>query len=557
MFVRIKSSPNSPRKVVQLVESSRNAQGQVRQRIVRHIGIANDAKELRQLQEVAEVAKASLANQAQPYLFHPEEIAELAVAARQRPPDPDEPLRVDLKQLEEDQRILVGVHEVCGALYEELGLGSVLRNPARKKASVRNLRHIVLARLANPQSKRFSVDDLARRFGVELSLPGVYRMMDQLDEEAVARLKDRARNAAEKLFKERIRVVFYDCTTLYFESFTPDDLKQNGYSKDLKFSQPQVLLALLVTPEGLPLGYEVFPGATFEGHTLKLALEQIRTQWAVEEIVVVADSAMLGQANLALLESSGYRYVVAARLKNLPDELKAHVLERAQYQNCAGESHDALRELDYGQGRRLVISYSKQRARKDAHERQDALRRLTKRLAKSRNPTAHLKGGGTAKFLRLEGPGTLAVDEARVAEAARWDGLRGVVSNLSDQSPADLLSQYHGLWKIEECFRVSKTDLRIRPIFHWTPKRVRAHLAICFMALLLIRHLEYRLRLQIGPLSPDAIIRHLLTVQVSILRHCSQPHRYALPSNPSREAEQIYRASGLRLSRTPYRLPPV
>ena len=148
---------------------------------------------------------------------------------------------------------MTGIHEVYGEIYQQLGMDKLLPR-YRYKASHDALFHCVMARIANPDSKRGSVKTLAEDFGVDLNLEKVYRMMDQLDDQRVGRLKHCVAQQSQSLLKEPLDVLFFDCTTLYFESFTEDDLKQNGYSKDCKFNQPQVLLALMVSKEGLAGG---------------------------------------------------------------------------------------------------------------------------------------------------------------------------------------------------------------------------------------------------------------------------------------------------------------
>jgi len=273
MFVRVKSTPNSPRNSVQLVESYRK-DGKIRQRIVRHVGIAMDEDELQRLRDLGEYVKAKLEAESQPALFPAEDLAQLAVEARKRHEAQDqEPLNVNLKKLREQQRVVTGIHEICGEIYRELGLDKLMG--ARRKAAERNLFHTVMGRLANPQSKRATVADLEVNFGVNLSLQSVYRMMDAVDEKVIEKAKRKACEAANGLLNRPVQLLFYDCTTLYFESFTEDELKKDGYSKDMKFNQPQVVVGLLATEEGLPVDYEVYPGNQFEGKTLKTAMSLV------------------------------------------------------------------------------------------------------------------------------------------------------------------------------------------------------------------------------------------------------------------------------------------
>ena len=308
MFVRVKTTPNSPRKAVQLVEGVR-VEGKVRQRIVRHVGVATDEAELLRLKELGEYLKARIAEDRQPGLFPPEQVAEQVIEAGRvsaRAPDPA-PLPVDLKALREERRIVTGIHEAYGVVYRELGFDRLLSS--RHRASAPALHHTVMARIANPDSKRATVRRLGRDFGVSLALEKVYRMMDRLDDGLIDRLKLRVASATEALLGEPLDVLFFDCTTLYFESVAEDGdadaLRAFGYSKDGKAQRVQVVLALAVTREGLPVGYEVFPGATYEGHTFLPTIEALRRRHAAAEAVCVADAAMFGQENLSALKPPG------------------------------------------------------------------------------------------------------------------------------------------------------------------------------------------------------------------------------------------------------------
>ena len=551
MFVRVKTTPNSPRKSVQLVESVRDGKT-VRQKIVRHIGIAFDEDELVKLKDLAEVVKAKLQADTQPELFPPEDVAEQVIAAQRRQDD-DAPLKVDLKQLKETQRIVSGIHAVYGAVYESLGLDRLL--PAwRYTASNRALCHSVLARLANPQSKRASVRVLEDDFGVRLSLEQVYRMMDLWDDDRIARLNALAGAQAKALLGGPLRVLFFDCTTLYFESFTEDDLKQPGYSKDAKFKECQVLLALAVTEDGLPVHYKVLPGATFEGHSLIPVVEALQADYDVQEAVIVADRGMLSEANLNALEDAGLHYIVGAKLKSLPRAIQTRVLDENRYE--ALEDADGARVLSVPhQDRRLVVSYSPVRAEKDRRDRDQAIAKLRKKLAKSNNPKDLLNNYGYKKYLQVDGETTLSVNPDKITEAQRWDGLHGVITNLPESTGhATILGQYRGLWQVEDTFRVSKHDLKVRPIYHWTPPRIRAHIAIAFMTLLCVRHLQYRMALQARAVSPEVIRNALVHVQHSVLEHKQTKRRYVIPSAISETGRQLYKVMGLTHSGTPYEL---
>ena len=546
MFIRVKSTPNSPRRSVQIVQSLRQG-SQVRQKIIRHVGIAMDDQELERLKELAEFIKVGIQTQTQASLFSQEELARQLSEARQQAQT--HPMKVDLRALRETQRAVSGIHEVYGKIYRELGLHRLLR-VSRYRASSEALFQCVMARIANPKSKRASVRLLEEDFGVRLPLEKVYRMMDQLDASRVERLQRLSGAAAESLLAEPLDLLFFDCTTLYFESFVADELKQPGYSKDAKFKESQVLLALVVTPRGLPVSYEVLPGSSFEGHSLLPVIERMRRRHTLRRVVIVADRGMLSEENLKALESVEAHYIVGARLRKLPKSVQAQLLDSSRYRASA-QGEGRLMEL-YHCGRRVVVRYSSVRARKDARDRQVAVEKLIKKIGKSQNPKSLLNNYGYKKYLHIEGDSRLQVDQVKVEEEQRWDGLHGVVTNLTQMEAEEVLGHYRGLWQVEEAFRVSKHDLRVRPIFHWTPARIRAHLAITFMALLCVRHLAYRVELQSRRLSPEAIRTALLHVQSSVLEHLGTRRRYVIPSSVSREAEKIYQVMGLKHSRVPF-----
>jgi len=547
MFVRVKTSPNSVGKSVQIVQSVRKGE-RVTQRIVRHVGMAYDEDELKKLRFLTESIKLKLEAGGQEFLFKPEEIVKLGDSGKKYK---DSDYIVNVKNLKEEQRLVSGIHDVYGKLFSDLGYDKVIARPSRNKATVDIFKNIVLARVANPVSKMATVDILEEDFGVTLDLDRVYRMMDGLDEPAIERLKKITYQNSLNLLGTKIDVIFYDATTVYFESFTEDELKKNGFSKDHKHNQPQVLLALMVTTDGLPVDYEIFAGDTFEGYTLIPALTKIRKKYDIDRIVFVADSAMLSKDNIKCLEDleeHNLSYIVGARLKNMAAPLKDKILNSRNYRKVkAGYSIAEITDGD----RKIIVSYSESRARKDASDRKKAIAKLIKKLDRSKSPKSHLSNHGYRKYLKVEGKSKLSLDEAKIVSDAKWDGICGVVTN-SDLSPVEILSKYNDLWNVEAAFRVTKHDLKVRPVYHWKPRRIAAHIAICFAAYALVKHLEYRVRLQYRKLSIEKIRYTLMKVQTSILFDRDKRIRYGLPSRMKKDARKIYNILDIKRSITPY-----
>ncbi len=549
MFVRVKSTPNSPRQTVQIVASERIGD-KVKQRIVRYVGVAMNDEELVKMKELAEFIKANLEEEAAPALFRPDELARMAIDGRKTADlSPNQPLTVDMKLLREESRVVVGIHEIYGQMFDELGFDRVVGDPARRVQAAKTIKHLVMARIANPSSKRKSVINLEQDFGVKLDLNAVYRTLDYVDEQSIELIQKKAWDAAKGLFAQKIDVIFYDCTTLYFESFVEDELREKGLSKEHRFSESQVLLAMMVTKEGLPLGYRLYNGATWEGHTLKDAIEHVKRMAEVDRLVFVADSGLLSKDNLAVIEKSEKQYIVAARLKNQPESIKKQILDKGSYQQG---DHMLIKEIALPGERRLLVNYTEKRARKDAYDRQKALAKLQKKINKSKNPESFISNAGYRKYLKIEHQQSVKIDEEKIRNAEQWDGLHGIITNINDMPAKDAFEQYAGLWQIEESFRLTKHDLRVRPIYHWTPRRIQAHVAICFMALVSIRHLSYRVKLQYQPLSPEIIRNELVHVQQSILIHKRNGTHYGIPSKPTLHAKKIYQVMGEKLSSVPF-----
>jgi len=547
MFVRVKTSNKGATTYVQIVQSVRKGD-RVTQKIVRHIGVAKDSDELKKLRFLAESIKLKLEAGGQEFLFKPEEIVKLGDSGKKYK---DSDYIVNVKNLKEEQRLVSGIHDVYGKLFYDMGYDKVIKRPSRNKATVDIFKNIVLARVANPVSKMATVDMLEEDFGVTLDLDRVYRMMDSLDEPAIERLKKITYQNSLNLLGTKVDVIFYDATTVYFESFEEDELKRNGFSKDHKHNQPQVLLALMVTTDGLPVDYEIFPGDTFEGHTLIPALTKIRKKYDIDRVVFVADSAMVSYDNIKCLEDleeHNLSYIVGARLKNMAAPLKDKILDGRNYRKVKkGYSIACIQDRD----RKIIVSYSESRARKDASDRKKAIAKLIKKLDRSKSPKSHLSNHGYRKYLKVEGKSKLSLDEAKIVSDAKWDGLHGVVTN-SDLSLVDVLSKYNDLWNVEAAFRVTKHDLKVRPVYHWKPRRIKAHIGICFVAYALVKHLEYRVRLQYKKLSIEKIRYALMKVQTSILFDRDKRIRYGLPSRMKKDARKIYNILDIKRSITPY-----
>lgn len=367
----------------------------------------------------------------------------------------------------------VGPEIIFGKIYDNIGFG-ILQEEL--------FRHLVIARLAFPLSKLKTIEYLYRFQGVTLGLDSVYRFLDKLNEQLKGQVEQIAFAHTLKVLTGNISVVFYDMTTLYFEASDEDDLRKTGFSKDGKHQNPQIFLGLLVGLGGYAIGYDIFEGNIYEGHTLIPFIEKISKKFNLNKPVVVADAGLLSKDNIKALAEKDYEYIIGARLKNEPERIKKKILEKQ-----LGE--EQLLTINKQHNTRLIVSYATNRAAKDEHTRTRGLNRLEKRVKSGKLTKSNINNKGYNKYLKLHGDITIEIDYDKFNNDKIWDGLKGYITNtkLNDKQ---VIENYKNLWLIEKAFRMSKTDLRIRPIYHRLRHRIEAHICIAFTAYCVYKELE-------------------------------------------------------------------
>ena len=451
------------------------------------------------------------------------------------------PSQVTLAEIIEEKRVVEGVHDVAGAMFDEIYQGLF-----KGKRPYWLLRDVVLSRLVYPCSKRRTQEKLAKHFDKTHSLEMIYWMMDQVFPK-INQIKQMTFEKTKNLFPEKVDLILFDVTTLYFESVEVDELRNYGYSKDHRFNTTQVVLALATNQDGLPIGYELFEGNKAEVSTLAEAIQSWRKLFKIDSVCFVGDRAMFSKNNIELLESLGYQYIIAAKLKSLPHQLKTHILDEKYYRpTVLNNEFSWIGEFEY-QGQRLITSYKSQRAMKDLKDRQLILDKLKKNIGKQSSPKKLITNQGAKKFITVNDEATVTLDEDKIEIAAQWDGLHGIITNIRDDTPASLIFRYARLWVIEESFRVNKHTLEMRPIYHWATPRIHAHIAICYMTFTVLRHLQYRVNLT-QKISIDTILDELMNVQASIYRHKRTKDRYRVPGAYSNNARKIYKTFELERS---------
>ncbi len=533
MFVREIKKPNGS-STIAIVESTRHGD-KVIQKVIRSFGTHKDDREIAIIKEAANKIIIEMMDAQNPVLpgIDPASFHQIKTRPKKLSP------QLTVEGLEHIGSVSVGVQEIFSPLFKEFEFDQVITGSKKDIEWSSNLETLVLSRIEDPVSKLHTSENLEKDHEIILPVQKIYRTMDKVSQFEDL-IKEKIRLSTLNTLDQKINVMFYDVTTLYFESFKPDDLRHQGFSKDCKFKETQVVLALATTYEGLPLTYELFPGNTSEGKTLITVIEKMKSKYGADKIQLVADRAMFSKINLSTLDNLGIEYIVAAKLKSLPKEFKEKILSIKSDQPLKIQKwHSELNYLE----RRLIVSYTEDRAKKDAFDRQKLVDRLKKKSDGKDIPVGNLiTNSGTKKYLRIKS-GSADINEEKIKADELWDGLHGVITNKDNlREVEDILNTYRGLWQIEEAFRITKTDLKVRPVYHWKESRIRAHIAICFMAYTLLVQVRYRLKQAGINLSPRKIQEELSRVMRVKIKNKISKTEVILPTQLTEVQKLIYSA---------------
>lgn len=368
---------------------------------------------------------------------------------------------------------------ILNRIYDSIGFGAIGDDI---------LRHLVVARVCQPLSKVATVEYLKSYFDEDVHLHNIYRYMDKLYSSQRELVQKISVEHTLKILGGCIGLVFYDVTTLYFESAPkPDDeLRQAGFSKDGKTAESQIVLGLLVSKDGYPLSYSIFNGSQYEGRTMIPIIDDFVRRFSLTDFIVVADSGLMSEKNVKLLESAGYKYILGARIRSESPKIKEWILS---IEKKDGHCEACMKN----ETQRLIVSYSNSRARKNAWNRDKGVARLRTAFVKGTLTKDKLNKRGFNKFLDINKDITVSINEEKIVDDSLWDGLKGYITN-TELPDMEVISQYHGLWVVERAFRIGKSSLEMRPMFHFTEKRIEAHICICFIAYKVYKELERTIR---------------------------------------------------------------
>ncbi len=433
--------------------------------------------------------------------------------------------KYDITTMQEIERVNYG-YIIYRKLWNKFSLTELIQNLNKNSKIKYDLTQIVFSlvinRLIEPSSKLYHYNhrDYYLATEQESELHDIYRSLSIL-----AKNKDEIQKELfetnRTLFNMNVDIVLYDVTTFHFESQRADELRDYGFSKANKINEVQVVMGLLVDNEGRPIGYELFPGNTFDGKTMLKVLQKLKQNYKLNQVIIVADKGLNSKINLKDIKEAGFDYIVSARIKNMPNKIQEAILSDAGYQTLTTydkEGEYKYKTIDYVNNfqieledgtdnkttkekicltEKLVCSYSTSRAKKDESDRQRGIEKANKLIA-SNNSSELRNKKGYKKYILTKGQKEqvteMYLDKKRIEKEERFDGYYAIEYSKLTMEPEEVLSRYHDLYKIEESFRVLKTTMQTRPIYLRNKEHIEGHFMVCFIAFLLERELELRLR---------------------------------------------------------------
>lgn len=408
-------------------------------------------------------------------------------------------------------------------IYEVLS--QLLRLFQFDKLNNQLLPDLVIMRIIQPLSKLESLEYLSEMFGITYKRGKLYQVIASF-----STLKNDVEKKAVTFAKRHLSfdfsIVFYDVTTLYFESFKEDaeNFKKPGFSKDNKNNQPQIVIGLIVTREGFPVSYDVFEGNTFEGKTFIPTITKFKDSYEVKNLTVVADAAMISFENVQELIKNNLSYIVGARMAGLKHD---QMIQISKDLNCVDSASTRI-ETERGL---LVCDFSLKRYQKDKRE-------MEKQIAKAEKLLAVKEGLRRTKFLKnKDDKKTEQVLNTELIEKTKMLlGIKGYYTNLPDKNDKTIIDHYHNLWHVEQAFRVAKSDLAMRPIYHFKKQTIEAHILICFMALAICKYME----LKTGK-STKRIIKLLKSITEARMKNLLTGEIFIMRKEISKEVNQLWK----------------
>ena len=382
--------------------------------------------------------------------------------------------KIDFEDIAITKSRPVFVYELLLRVYDKLGFSSY---PDLL------IKDLIIARLYHPASKLKLQGALHESFDRFYGKRTMYRHLRQALKTGIQEKFQKALIEFAKIgLNDSLRLVFYDVTTLYFESGLRKGIRDFGFSKDHRPMDTQIVVGLVVNRDGFPLYFDVFSGKTFEGHTFIPVIKNIQKLLGTKKLIVVADAAMISKDNIEKLTQENIGFVVGARVANFPVNLIDSISSNL-------DTQDGKIFTTTYQNQRLICQYLAKRAAKDKSDRLKQIERVEMAISTPSKITSRFR------FAKTVGT-TISLNQDLIIKAEKLEGIKGYLTNT--QLPGErVIERYHDLWRIENSFRITKSDLEARPILHRLDDTIKVHLMIVFAGLAIAKYLEINLGMSI------------------------------------------------------------
>lgn len=534
MYIRFTKSKKSKNPTLQIIQGFREGK-KVKQKVIASLGVIKTEKDKIKISKLAENLIKKLEKE-------------------------DFPIekKVNLSDLTHKETVCDGFRLVIDKLMELTEFSNVFKNNQGKRTYDINeiVKLIIIERFHDPSSKLRTFERQKQHGFKEIELHQIYRTMD-----AIYPLKENIQKLVYKTIQNHsypiIDCFFFDVTTLYFESVIQDNLKNFGFSKDQKHHSVQIVLSMVVDSNGIPLAYDVFEGNVAETKTLIPVIESLKQQFKIKNVTVVCDRGLTSLNNINALKANDFNFIIASKLRSFSKEVNIKDLhcyeELPNQKNIILEERVLYKTMKHPQYKdtTLIVTYSPKRAEKDRQDRIRLIEKLENKLSnKSNSIKKVISNSGYKKYLDITKDSSITLNKNAIEEDKSWDGFHGIaMSNNYNLGPIHALSRYKELWRVEEAFRVAKSTLKTRPIFHWTKHRIESHVLLCFITLFLERFLELLLKKENYPLTPDKIKYALTNVHSIFIENNETNKIIKIPSKLSNDAKAIFKSLNISLDR--------
>jgi len=425
-------------------------------------------------------------------------------------------------------------------------LSGITRNKGLNFDMTQSVKLLICERFHDPVSKLSNYKNQSDYVGLpKIELHQIYHTLDYLYQNQ-EHIKMLIYNKGRNLFNQKLDIVFYDVTTFYFESSNEDGFREKGFGKDGKIGNTIITFGLLIDKNKQPVGYEVYRGKQYEGHTFSDALKRLKEKYQIDRVICVADTGMMNAENVEQVKQADYEYIFGERLKNISKSKQDEIIDLAKYKileipdSATGEIIAIKYYVTEYNGKRLIATHSDKRAKKDKAERDE---KIAKALLFINKPEP-LEKKVKYHYLKKEGKNTYILDIEKIERSQMFDGYFCIATNNTDLSEASILEAYKQLYRIEHSFRTFKSFLETRPMFHWTEKRILGHLSLCYIAFSLLNHLQLLLQKAGTPQSENMIRQNLIQMQTSLITQ--DENEYYLRSNTKEGAKQLMKVLSIR-----------